>query len=463
MIEKVKKTIIKHGLLEEAGTAIVVGLSGGPDSLSLLKVLCELKEDFGIEEIFAVHINHMYRGEPAFADEYFCRDFCEEHQIGFRAYRFDVEKIAEETGESTEEAGRRLRYGAFREVAEELRHCGTKVEGTDRTVKIAVAHNKEDNAETLIMRLARGTGTEGLCGIEYKREDIIRPLLDISRSEIEAFCELRGLTPRIDGTNLEPIYTRNKVRLEVIPYINKALGCDIVETLGRLSASASEDREFFSAEVSRAAEKAKAEEGKYIIEELKALMPAIRKRLVVKAFADAGLKQDIGASHLEAAERLVFSEKTTGDVSFPRGFMLKKRYGQLIFFAPEEDKKQGCRLKLTVVTDREEVTSFISLKKDRRDKDFQIFDRDSVREAGEPVLRTRKQGDIISPLGFDGTKKLKNYFIDRKVDRDIRDRLPLVAAGNIVLWIPGMEVNQRFAAKHDSTSLIIMEVECAEK
>lgn len=451
MIEKVRETISRHGLLE-AGDSVVVGLSGGPDSLCLLTVLTELKEEAAIKEIAAVHVNHMYRGEEAERDEDFCRSFCEKKGITFRAFRFDVEGIAKETGESSEEVGRRLRYRVFRETAEVLGGA-----------KIAVAHNREDNAETVLMRIARGTGTEGLCGIDYKRDGIIRPLLDISRKEIEEFCRERGLEPKIDSTNLVPVYTRNKVRLEVIPFINEALGCDLTETLTKLSAIAREDRDFFRECTEEAGREARLEDGTMDVGKVRSLAPSVRKRLIVRTFSEKGLVQDITASHLQAAETLIFSEKTTGDLSFPRGFALKKRYGRLVFSAPSEEdseKKDGSPvLKVTIIEDESEVRRLMEEKIDRKRTDRQIFDADLLDAAGPLVLRYRRPGDRISPKGFFGTKKLQDYFTDRKIDRDKRDSLLLAAAGSRVVWIPGLEVSQRFLPAGDTRRLAVLSLE----
>lgn len=450
MIEKVRETIVRHGLLK-AGDSVVTGLSGGPDSLCLLQVLIDLKEEAVINEITAVHVNHMYRGDEALRDEEFCREFCESRGVGFKAFRFDVEGIAKETGESSEEVGRRLRYRVFRETAEEIGGA-----------KIAVAHNREDNAETVLMRIARGTGTEGLCGIDYERDGIIRPLLDISRKEIEDFCRERGLEPKIDSTNLVPVYTRNKVRLEVIPYINEALGCDLTDTLTKLSGIAREDRDFFRECTEEAGKKALLEDGSLDLEIIRKLAPSVRKRLIVRTFSGKGLVQDISAAHLQAAEDLVFSEKTTGDLSFPRGYSLKKRYGRLVFGCPGDEDGGNAELpvlKIKIVENESEVKALTEEPVDRKRRDRQVFDADLLEAAGPIVLRCRRPGDTISPKGFSGTKKLQDYFTDRKIDRDKRDTLLLAAAGTRVIWIPGLEVSQRFLPGRETVRLAVLSLE----
>ena len=193
------------------GDSVVIGLSGGPDSVCLLSVLRELRPVLGIKSIHAVHINHMLRGDESMGDEAFAKDVAEKFGATFDAVRYDVKKMAAEQDAGEEETGHRLRYMTFEIFREKY--------GAQR---IAVAHNRNDQAETVLMRLLRGTGIHGLAGMEYMRDDgVIRPLLDTPRSEIEAYCEKKGLAPRFDSTNADTYYTRNKLRLSVLPLLEK--------------------------------------------------------------------------------------------------------------------------------------------------------------------------------------------------------------------------------------------------
>lgn len=228
MIEKILKTIKKYNLIEN-GDSIVVGVSGGPDSICLLHVLYCLRDELGIR-IYAVHINHMLRGSEADMDQDYVRRFCSDKGIQLFERSVDVRAVSDAKGISLEEAGREARYQEFRTVAE--------ITGSG---KIAVAHNKNDQAETILMHIIRGTGLDGLKGMEYNRGGVIRPLLDISRSEIEYYCDQQGLSPRIDSSNLENIYTRNKIRLDLIPYINKLLDIDISNSLIRMASLIKDD------------------------------------------------------------------------------------------------------------------------------------------------------------------------------------------------------------------------------
>lgn len=222
--EKVLDTIKKYDLIEN-GDKIVVGVSGGPDSICLIDLLNEIRFDKKINfELVVCHINHMIR-EEAGEDEEFVKKYCEEKQIPFFVKYAKVEDIAKDMKIGTEEAGRKVRYDFFEEILKDT--------GAD---KIATAHTKNDNAETVLMNLIRGSGTAGLKGIKAIRDEkYIKPLIEASRDEIEKYCEEKKLNPRHDKTNDENIYTRNKVRNILIPMIKKEFNPNIIETVDRLS------------------------------------------------------------------------------------------------------------------------------------------------------------------------------------------------------------------------------------
>lgn len=233
MKQKVIETIRKYKLIED-GDKIVLGVSGGPDSISMLNILKEIKDEQIIKfEMYVAHINHMIR-EEAIDDEKYVEDYCNRNNIKCYIKRIDVVKIANDKKIGTEEAGRNARYDFFEEILEE----------TDSN-KIATAHNKNDKIETIIMHLLRGSGLSGLKGIEPVRDNkFIRPLIECERSEIEKYCEENELNPRIDKTNFENEYTRNRIRNMLIPYIKQEFNPNIVQTLGRLSEVVTEEVEY---------------------------------------------------------------------------------------------------------------------------------------------------------------------------------------------------------------------------
>ena len=242
MKEEVLKTIKKYNLIE-SGDKLVLGVSGGPYSISMLNVLREIAEDETIDlkfQIVVSHINHNIRKE-AKEDEEFVKKYCDENNIKFFSKSIDVEKIANNSKIGIEEAGRKVRYEFFDEVLKET-----------NSNKIAIAHNKNDKVETMIMNVLRGSGLLGLKGIEPKRGKYIRPLIEIEREKIEEYCEEKNLNPRIDKTNFDNTYSRNKVRNVVIPYIKQEFNPNIIKTLDRLSELVKEEDTYVEKQVEKA-------------------------------------------------------------------------------------------------------------------------------------------------------------------------------------------------------------------
>ena len=233
MKQKILQTIKKYNLIEN-GDRLVIGVSGGPDSICLLHVLNELKNELNFK-IYVAHINHMMRKEADEETEY-VKDFCE--NLGIECYikRIDVVKIANNLKRGTEETGRHIRYEFFNEILQKT-----------NSNKIATAHNNNDKVETILMNILRGSGPSGLKGIEAIRDQkFIRPLIETSREEIEQYCKDNNLNPRIDKSNNENIYTRNKVRNVVIPYIKQEFNPNILKTINRLSEVSTEENEYLN-------------------------------------------------------------------------------------------------------------------------------------------------------------------------------------------------------------------------
>ena len=277
MKQKVIETIKKYNLIEK-GDKIVVGVSGGPDSITLLNILKELKENNELDikfDIYVAHINHLIRKE-ATSDEEYVKKYCQNNNIECFIKRVKVEEIAKQEKIGTEEAGRNTRYKFFNEILKKT-----------NSNKVAIAHNKNDNAETILMNLLRGSGSKGLKGIEVKRDNIIRPLIECNRLEIEEYCEKNNLKPRIDRTNKENIYTRNKIRNLLIPYIEKEFNPNIIETLDRLSKVIKEENDYLEKIVKETYKEIlvqESEKSKQIILDLKKfnnLEKVIKNRIVL--------------------------------------------------------------------------------------------------------------------------------------------------------------------------------------
>ncbi len=269
--DEVLKTIKTYNLINK-GDKVVVGVSGGPDSICLLHVLYTLKQELGIE-IFVAHINHMIR-EAADSETQYVQNFCKKLDIKCFVKKENVTYLAKQQKKGTEEIGRQIRYEFFNEILTE----------TDSN-KIATAHNSNDRAETVILNILRGSGISGLKGIEVMREQkYIRPLIDINRTDIEKYCKENGLNPRYDESNDENIYSRNKVRNIIIPYIKKEFNPNIIKTINRLSAVATEENEYIQKIVKKEYCQMATKENENIILDLKKfndLELVIKRRIIL--------------------------------------------------------------------------------------------------------------------------------------------------------------------------------------
>jgi tRNA(Ile)-lysidine synthetase-like protein len=289
----------------------------------------------------AVHVNHRLRPGAAEGDAVYAEALCRSLGADFYGFEREVATLAAGWGVSEEEAGRIVRYEAFDEAARAIAAAQGLASGQ---VRVAVAQNRNDQAETVLMRLLRGSGTDGLAAMPYIRRgsggfDIIRPLLDTDRASIEGYCRLNGLEPRIDHTNKEAAYRRNRIRLELMPLLERGYNSNIVDTLARLASNAAEDRDYFGAATDRLLEEYGVFEGdgggmrlEFPREEAAKLHPALRHRLFVKCFERIGLVQDIEAAHLRVADHIAGAAGTGKTAEFPGGYRLTRRYGTLVFY-----------------------------------------------------------------------------------------------------------------------------------
>ncbi len=457
---------IQENRLVEPGDGVVVGVSGGPDSVCLLHVLHSLQELLKIK-LYAVHINHMLRGKEADDDEEYTAALCSRLGITLEIIRRDVAAAAASSGSSLEETGREIRYSEFQKYA--------SAAGASR---IAVAHNRNDQAETVMMHIIRGTGTAGLSGMEYKRDNIIRPLLGAGRNEIEAYCREAGLSPRTDSSNLEQDYTRNKVRLGLFPYINEKFGANIVDSLCRMSQNASMDESFLDKCASESFEKAVCERkpGMVCLDlgQLRDLEPAIKMRVLRIALVNvSGSAKGVGSVHYNALLELIDKGTTGSAAELPRGIRAVVSYNLIRIFSlsaanaenkSEEEYTMQLLIPGTVLIPvlGSEITASVIMP-EYIDKygtvgynpNVQYFDYDKVNQGIN--IRNRRTGDIFKPLNSNGTKKLKEYFIDTKIPREDRGSIPLIATGNEIVWIVGHKISDKFKVTENTKTVLKIE------
>ena len=343
--ERILKTIDEHDMFSP-GDRVIMGLSGGPDSMCLFDVLLQAKGQLGIE-LEAVHINHKFRPGEAEEDQRFVEQYCDSKGINCNSFTVDCNELAMQHDLTSEEAGRKARYDSFALVAGAVEVMGTPHD----KIKIVVAHNRNDQAETVLFRIIRGTGTDGLTGMEYKYTgaagyEILRPLLDTDRADIISYCQAYGLNPRMDHTNEQAIYGRNKIRLKVIPGIDEVMDSDVIDAVLRLRDTAAEDKRYMRKVTEAAFEDVLdsiQEPGscRLVRSALMELDDAVRHRVILKAFAEIGLDKDIGRVHLLAADELLASGQASGSLSFPKGYVMRSAYDSIWISNEGKDSVQG--------------------------------------------------------------------------------------------------------------------------
>ncbi len=443
MLRKVLKTIKKNNMLK-AGDKVVCALSGGADSMALLCALYELKDDLGIL-LCAAHMNHSIRGADADADEKFAADFCKSLGVEIFTKKVNVPLIAKETGISEEECGRYERYRFFNQVCENVGGA-----------LIATGHHKNDNAETVLFNLFRGSGSRGLGGIAYKRDNIIRPLLDVTRADTENYLMQKNIAWREDKTNFQCEYTRNKIRLVILKDIEKCFP-EAVEKIALCSEAVRTDDEYLQ----QIAENSGAFENGCIYEEKFAnLHESIRRRVIINALKEWGLSPD--RERINAVYSIVTGP--TGKYrDLGKGVRVVNNYGSVSLlekssFCPEDvtyNIKSGESLEIKVFEGSWSIKTVDKSQKIRDNKMMILLDADKLGD--EVSVRCRKDGDYISPLGMDGKKKLKKVFIDLKIPKEKRDRISMLAYKDEILFIPGIRKTKNYLPDNNTKKFLVAE------
>ena len=325
---QVRKTIDENNLISE-GDKLVLGLSGGPDSLCLLHILADLRSTYGFE-LYALHLNHLMRGERAEADAAWLTQHCKELGVTLKVVSCDVNAKAKAEDICVEEAGRHARHDALAEYASEL-----------GSAKVVFAHNRDDQAETVLMRIMRGTGIHGLAAMEYRRKDgVIRPLLDTPRTEIEDYCSRKGLTALWDSTNASLDYTRNRIRLQLLPQLEEEYNPSLKEGLARLASSARDDDDYLNAEAHLFYRMLDPSVTPNVVSMssrfLGTLHPAMFQRILRMAFAEIGLTEDIASVHINSLKSVIDNGAGGKIVEFPGGYTAKLLRGVVTLERPED-------------------------------------------------------------------------------------------------------------------------------
>ncbi len=440
MLGKIEKEMLNNGIMPEK--SVLVGLSGGADSVALTFILNELSKKHGFR-IYTAHLNHMLRGEDADMDAKFCRDFANSLGITHHEKCLDIMEISRKTGDSEEVAGRNARYDFFNEVMENvgIEFCAT-------------AHHKNDCAETVVMNFLRGSGISGLKGIPYKRDNFIRPLIGVSREDIEAFCKDNGLSYVTDKTNAETKYTRNKIRNLLIPYLKREYNPNLVDTITQNAEIMGYENDYLD----RVAD----EEFKSVVDnsieisKLEDMHIAMAMRVVRKMIEKITGLTDISARHIKD----ILSLKDTGkSLPIKDDVIARVEYGKLIIDRYEGDcgdfsytvkvgesvaiPELGYTVKVepvTAINEKGKWVSYMTLPEG----------------VNEVIIRNRREGDTFKPKGMDGTKKVKEYMINEKIPRNMRSRTGIVELNGQIGWIIGHREDERFSFKGEGIKISVL-------
>ena len=440
MYQKVKAYVKKWHMLQKEDS-VIAGISGGADSVCLLFMLLKLQKELGFA-LMAVHVNHGIRGAEAERDEAYVKRLCRQWNVRLKVYRENVPAYAKEHGMTEEEAGRDIRRTCFCKVLKEW--GGTK---------IALAHHENDNVETLLWNLCRGTGIRGLGGIAPVNDVWIRPLLCVKRWEIESYLKKRGISYCTDTTNADRRYMRNRIRMDVIPYLEDCVNTESVSHMGKTMERMYELEQYILEEVGQYKESCTGwKNGRRIIRqtEYTKIPKALRDNVLHEILCEtAGRRKDIEEVHVQMLRDL-FTKQVGKRIDLPYGVTAIRTYEGVRFeknipeasYAGDENELFSIR-----VFDREPGNVTFPEKIYTKWFDYDII-KNTVK------IRHRIAGDSIVINRYGGRKKLKQYFTDQKIPQEDRDKIWIAADGDEVLWIVGYRQSQKYQITEKTTKIL---------
>lgn len=449
----------------KSGDAVVIGVSGGADSVCLFHLLVEERKRKQLR-LQVVHVNHGLREEAA-QEERFVEQLCDTFQVPFRAFHVDVPAYAKMHGLGCEEAGRELRYAAFRETAKD-------VFGKD--AYIAVAHHRLDQAETVLFRLFRGTGLLGLTGMKRVEKDLIRPLLSVGRAEIEAYLEAHGYAYKVDQSNLSDAYARNRIRNTILPYAQKEICQGAVEHIAEAAEKLASAQEYLAAQVEALAERAlrgKEEELLVLEKEVRAAHPYLQGELMREALTRvSGSKKDITSKHIEIVGGL-WGQQVGHRLQLPYGVVALRRQEGIAFFkACGKEAEQIAEIHLTDVSENEaycvwgayeiryrllcRAEGALQVSEAPKNRYTKWFNYDKMTPF--PSIRGVRSEDRLEIDDKGHTKRVVDILKDLKIPADKRQKLPVLVCGDVSVWCLGYRMNEAFKVKEDTQYILEVQV-----
>jgi len=462
-LEKVRRTLKKYNMLNFKDR-VFVGVSGGPDSVALLHTLYRLREEFGIV-ICVGHFNHMFHQEFSKNAKEFVKSLAEELGLPYILREVDVPEYMKRKRLSPEEAARELRYDFFNE---EAKRCNAN--------KIATGHTADDQAETVLFRIIKGSGSRGIRGIPPVRDNkFIRPLIDLNRKDIEDFLKRNNIKYLLDPSNIEPIYLRNKIRLELIPILKKEYNPNIIEALNNLSYILAVEDDFIEGILEDISNEILCiKENNRIEIDISSFSkhPLVIQRGLIRRGIELLNKEIKGVSFKHISDILQLLDKNVSgkSLNLPKGLVVRKEYNKLIFTKNEKDNFECVNYNYNVKVPGEisiqigkfsyrfifVVKEIEKVSIDFENKNIAFLDFDKTGEVF--VIRNRRPGDKFHPLGMKGKKNLKEYFIDEKIPKRERDTLPLIAKNSNILWVTGKRISEDVKLTERSEKALMIEV-----
>jgi tRNA(Ile)-lysidine synthase len=455
LLAKLKKTVQKYRMLSP-GDRVLVAVSGGPDSVCLLAALHALSGELGLS-LHVAHLDHMFRGRESADEALFVANLAERLGLPSTIESVDVAALCQERGLSVQAGAREARYAFLSRAAEKI--------GASR---IATGHTATDQAETVLLRLLRGAGSAGLAGIPPIRGPFIRPLIETTREQVLEHLAQSGFAFVTDPSNTKPLYTRNRIRLELLPVLRQ-FNPRIVEALAAEAALLKDESEALELTVESAAQKVTEKQGDGFVvqrEAFLALHPAIKRRLL-RRLANAIAHGPSGLSSVQVDEALQFmSAASTGrTMRLPAELAIERTYERFLIGPSTAAAPFTCQLMVPGRTAIPECGIMVEalLCSDREeppDTNYcwqALFDYDKI---GFPLqVRNRRPGDRFHPAGLGGkSKKLQDLLVDAKVPRQRRDTVPLLCSGTEILWVIGMRTDQRFLAQANTKQRLLVRV-----
>lgn len=429
MINKVRAVIDRYGMLRD-GATVVVGVSGGSDSMALLSILNSLKSEYGIK-LIAAHVNHGLRGKTADRDEKFVSDYCSRNGIEFHALRADVASEAQKCGIGFEECGRRIRYDFFNSFGD--------------GIIIATAHNLSDRAETFLFNFTRGSALRGLCSIPAVRDNIIRPLIDCSKDEINTFCKENSIDYVTDETNSDVTYSRNRIRHNVVSQL-KEINPSFENSVCRCINALNEDEEFLNSLAFSVIENSKTELG-YSAETLLGSSVPLMKRAIIRI-----IETEVGVTpEYRSLEKIIGLLETGGKEQINGGVTVRVRKGILDF--PSSPRGLGEIELETVIINTDEMNNLQNVSKQYLEY---FLDYDKIH--GKIFVRSRMEGDSITLVSRNCTKSLKKLFNELSIPPEKRGEIAVVADDNGLIALEGVGVDKRVAVTSETEKILALRI-----